>query len=136
MTKIINLCFALVGTVALVNAQYGNSPAKYAVDMECGNCIRSGNDFCIYNVAENATTIHKWNCSSTPVTPEWNVQKFQPGVLGSWMCSKGYTDQMNAIVNGCRPQLNQGYGLLAGFCGPYFIDLTKEGAAVDGRTII
>lgn len=52
------------------------------------------------------------------------------------MCSKGYTDQMNAIVNGCRPYLNQVVGGLGDQCGAYFVDLTDNNEIVEGRTII
>lgn len=57
MRKIINLSlFAVGATIVVVNAQYNKSPAKYNETMECANCIRSGNDFCIKNVAVGATT--------------------------------------------------------------------------------
>lgn len=137
MTKLFNIVLAVVGTVTLVNAQYTNSSAKYTDQyMECGNCIRSGNDFCLFLESNGTATNLMWNCSSSPRDPEWNATNAKGGAPGSYMCSKGYKDQMNAIVNGCRPNLNQGYGALAGFCGQYMVDLSKNNDAIDGRTII
>ncbi len=138
MTKLFNICLAVVGTAAIVNGQYTNSSAngKWAFDMECANCIRGGYDFCMFIESNPTGTNLKWNCSQSYMTPEWNATNAKGGATGSWMCSKGYKDQMNAIVNGCRPNLNQGYGALAGFCGAYMVDLSDKNEAVDGRTII
>lgn len=48
------------------------------------------------------------------------------------MCSGGMADQMNAIVNGCRPWLNQN---LEDYCGSYFVDLTDSNNFTVGRSI-
>lgn len=51
------------------------------------------------------------------------------------MCSKGMADQMNAIVNGCRPYQNQQIGAFGGDCGSYFVDLTNRNDFIVGRSI-
>jgi len=43
------------------------------------------------------------------------------GVPGGYVCSMGMKDQMNAIVNGCRPYENRNRG---NYCGSYLVDLT------------
>ncbi len=48
------------------------------------------------------------------------------------MCSKGMSDQMNAIVNGCRPWKNQ---VISEHCGSYFVDLTDVNNFPVGRSI-
>ena len=63
MTRLVNLTLAAVVGFAAVNAQYMKSNATYMVDLECANCIRSGNNFCLYNMAVNTTTVLSWNCT-------------------------------------------------------------------------
>ncbi len=130
MTKFAKIVLIVAG-VAVAKAQYTNSSAKYMVDLECANCIRSGNDFCLYIGGQGNGTIVNWNCSAHPVTPEWNITS-SGGVPGGYMCSKGMADQMNAIVNGCRPWLNQN---TVDYCGSYFVDLTDSNSFPVGRSI-
>lgn len=49
-----------------------------------------------------------------------------------YLCSMGMSDQMNAIVNGCRPYQNQHTGSQ---CGSYFVDLTNKNDFSVGRSI-
>jgi len=100
-------------------------------DLECANCIRSGNDFCLFIGGVGNGTIVNWNCTDKVVTPEWNITS-SGGVPGGYMCSKGMADQMNAIVNGCRPWKNQNIG---DDCGSYFVDLTDKNDFPVGRSI-
>ena len=68
MTRLASLAvISVVGFVA-VNAAYQKSNATYAVDMECANCIRSGNNYCLWIGGTGNGTIQTWNCTqdSTP----------------------------------------------------------------------
>lgn len=132
MTRTMNIAIAVVVGFAAVNAQYMNSNATYLADMECANCIRSGNNFCL-NIGGNGTaTIINWECSQN-LTKGWEINNKSGGVPSGYMCSKGMDDQMNAIVNGCRPWLNQNTG--EDDCGPYLVDLTDINSAVVGRSV-
>ncbi len=58
MTKFMKLAFVVAGIVLVkAEGQYQNSSATYAVDMECANCIRSGNNYCLYIGGEGNGTV-------------------------------------------------------------------------------
>lgn len=129
MTRLASLAvISVVGFVA-VNAAYQKSNATYAVDMECANCIRSGNNYCLWIGGTGNGTIQTWNCTQDDKT--WDITS-AGGVPGGYMCSKGSDDQMNAIVNGCRPWLNQNHN---DYCGPYIVDLTDSNSFSVGRSV-
>jgi hypothetical protein len=44
----------------------------------------------------------------------------------------GFADQMNAIINGCKPYLNQNKD---DYCGPYLMDLTESNSFNLGQSI-
>lgn len=54
------------------------------------------------------------------------------GVPGGYVCSMGMDDQMNAIINGCRPYKNQNVG---DYCGQYMIDLSENNNFAESRNI-
>ena len=129
MTRLASLAvISVVGFVA-VNAAYQKSNATYAVDMECANCIRSGNNYCLWIGGTGNGTIQTWNCTQDDKT--WDITS-AGGEPGGSMCSKGSDDQMNAIVNGCRPWLNQNHN---DYCGPYIVDLTDSNSFSVGRSV-
>lgn len=67
------LAFVIAGIAAVkaVDGDYQKSSAPYAIDMECANCIRSGNNFCLYIGGEGTATITRWDCQNGPKDPEW-----------------------------------------------------------------
>ena len=130
MTRLVNLTLAALVGFAAVNGQYQKSNATYLLDMECANCIRSGNNFCLWQYAENTTTILNWNCTQDMNT--YNYTKQPGGLALGYICSKAYKDEMNAIINGCRPWKNQN---LEDDCGPYLVDLSDSNSFPIGRSV-
>ena len=72
MTKFVKLAFVVAGIIAVkAEGDYTNSAAPYALDMECANCIRSGNNFCLYIGGQSTATITRWDCQNKAIDPEW-----------------------------------------------------------------
>jgi hypothetical protein len=112
---------ALLATGAA--ASYSNATIPWRVDMDCTACIRSGYDYCINGTSKTQAT--QWNCSNHPVTPEFILP--DGGKPNGYVCSGALSDQVNAIINGCRPYIaDQEH---RGLCGDYWIDLTTESFA-------
>ena len=82
-----------------------NTNIQFDPTLDCTSCIRSGNDFCLYTSAEATTTATSWSCNSHSTEPEAQVKN---GTVtpNAYMCSNYMDDQINAIVNGCRPYLS------------------------------
>lgn len=128
MTRTITLALAVVAGFVCVNA-YTNTPIAYSNVSECANCIRSGNNFCLWINSEGTQTVQSWNCTQDQATTGNVVGP--GGVPESFYCSHGM-DQMNAIVGACRPWLNQNHN---DFCGPYLIDLTGANNFTVGSSV-
>ena len=72
-----------------------------------------------------------WTCDLKDRTPNMDITK-DGGVPGGYVCSRGMADEMNAIINGCRPYLHQNVG---DYCGQYIIDLSENNNFAESRNI-
>ncbi len=131
MTKHITLALVFAGVVA-VNAWtdnvYQKTNVNYTTDLECANCIRSGNNFCLWKYGEGTQTVLSWNCTQT--TDTWNITGGN-GTYTGYACSYGM-DQINSIVGSCSPFINQNTN---DYCGPYIADLTDSNYFTVGSSI-
>lgn len=58
MTRPITFALAVVAGFACVNAAgYTPTNVAFAKDLECANCIRSGNNFCLFISSEGTQTV-------------------------------------------------------------------------------
>ena len=129
MTRTITLALAIFAGFVCLASGYSNTSVAYAPDLECANCIRSGNNYCIWIGGQGNQTVLSWNCTETYLT---NGTATGPGgVPESFYCSNG-VDQMNAIVGACRPWINQNHN---DDCGPYLVDLSDSNSFTLGRSI-
>ncbi len=62
MTRTINIAIAVAAGFACINA-YSNTPIAYSNTTECANCIRSGNNFCLWLSGQGTQTVQSWNCT-------------------------------------------------------------------------
>ena len=128
-----------VAALLFAGAQAGYTPNKnigFKTDLDCTSCIRGGYNFCLTigpGGPNNNGTISSWNCQQEDKTPQWYIDKTNPGVPSGYLCSRGMTDQMNAILNGCRPGFNQNAN---DHCGAYWIDLSENSGFSVGRSIL
>jgi hypothetical protein len=129
MTRTITLALAVFAGFVAVASAYDNTTVPYAVDLECANCIRSGNNYCIFLDQVGTQTVISWNCTQSYLTNGTSVGP--GGVPESFYCSREM-DQMNAIVGSCRPWLNQNVN---DECGPYLIDLSDSNSFSIGRSV-
>lgn len=111
----------------VVSAQFNNATIAYKADLDCTSCIRGGYDFCISSTAVQTQTGLNWGCNQHPSNPEANVKKGSTGE--GYVCSGAFSDQMSAIVNGCRPYIAENRNAA---CGSYELDLTLQGNVIVG----
>lgn len=130
MTRFTSLAVASLLVVG-ATAFYGRANIDYTASLDCTSCIRAGYNFCIDMKAQTNATVSSWTCDQNDRKP--NAQASTGGVANGYICSKALTDEMSAIINGCRPWLNQNVG---DFCGSYFIDLSQNTGFAVGRSII
>ncbi len=113
---------ALLASTA--SAYSANTGIAFAGDLDCTSCIRGGFDYCINGTqVANVPTGTSWQCLKEAQNPEY-VWPETGGKASGYICSNAMSDQMAAIVAGCRPNTNnvqEGYT-----CGSYFVDLTVE----------
>lgn len=129
MTRTINIALAVAAGFACINA-YTNTPVAYMNDLECANCIRSGNNFCLWLQGQGTQTVQSWNCTQD-MSMTFGNNTSPGGTPGSYYCSSGM-DQLNAIVGACRPWLNQNTN---DYCGPYLVDLTDANNFTVGNSV-
>jgi hypothetical protein len=110
-----------------VSAAYTNTTMAFTPDMDCTACIRAGFDYCINGSSK--TLALDWNCSAHPVTPEYIMPS--GGINNGYVCSGALKDQTNAIINGCRPYIEDADH--RGPCGEYIVDLNS--ASFDTRIV-
>ena len=48
MTRTITLALAVFAGFVCLASAYDNTDVRFANDLECANCIRSGNNYCIW----------------------------------------------------------------------------------------
>jgi hypothetical protein len=63
MTRTITLALAVFAGFVAVASAYDNTTVPYATDLECANCIRSGNNYCIFLDQVGTQTVISWNCT-------------------------------------------------------------------------
>jgi hypothetical protein len=121
-----------VGAKAVIG-NYGNAPIPYFRSLDCTSCIRGGYNYCLEIGGKGNGTLVGWTCDERDRIPNMFVNNSDPaGVAGGWLCSHGMADQMNAIINACRPWYNQN---LQDDCGSYFVDLTESSEIQIGRSV-
>jgi hypothetical protein len=91
-----HFAFTISGLISFV-ASYTINGLPYMNDLECANCIRSGNNFCLWLYSEpGKSSITSWNCTQDYLT---NGTAMGPGgVTEIYECSRGM-DQLNAIIS-------------------------------------
>ena len=62
MTRTINIALAVAAGIVCINA-YTNTPVAFMNDLECANCVRSGNNFCLYIGGNGTRTVQSWDCN-------------------------------------------------------------------------
>ena len=130
----IKITIAVLALLGFASAGYiNNAGIKYNSQLDCTSCIRGGYNFC-YGIGpglNNNGTAVSWTCDEKDRTPNMNISK-DGGVAGGYVCSRGMADEMNAIINGCRPYMHQNLG---DYCGPYIIDLSENNNFAESRNI-
>jgi hypothetical protein len=129
MTRTINIALAVAAGIVCINA-YTNTPVDFNNTLECANCVRSGNNFCLYLTTGGNQTVQYHDCSQDMTKTTGNITG-PGGVPESYYCSSGM-DQMNAIVGACRPWINQNTN---DYCGPYLVDLTDSNNFTVGNVV-
>lgn len=100
--KIASVVAALLFSGAL--GAYSNANITYDKWLDCTSCIRGGYNFCLYIGGSGNGTVASWDCQNATLQPNNTfINKTTPGAPNGWLCSYGLKDQMNSIVNGCRP---------------------------------
>ena len=116
-----------------VVADYRNAPIAFDPTLDCTSCIRGGWNYCLIIGGTGNGTITNWDCEDKDRQPNSFINNTDPsGVAGGWICSRALKDQMNSIINGCRPWMHQNYG---DDCGSYFINLADKNDFSIGRSI-
>lgn len=118
MTRKLLISMALL-TVG-VTSQYTNATIPWNKDLDCTACIRAGYDFCLTGPTKTSAT--SWTCNFGRTSPEYVMPS--GGLNNGYVCSNALNDQVNAIVNGCRPYIGDADHRLG--CGDYWIDLTQN----------
>jgi hypothetical protein len=118
MSRKIVAAVALLATSA--TADYTNATMPWNKDLDCTACIRSGYDFCLSG--PNTTLAAEYTCNFHPTFPEYQLPG--QGINNGYVCSYALRDEINAIVNGCRPYIAD--AAHRGLCGDYWVDLTTE----------
>ena len=131
MTRTITATCVVALLFAGASAVYNNATGiKYDANLECGTCVRAGYDFCLTQTA-GATPPLTWTCNQNSIDPEATVGK--GSTANGYVCSNAFKDQTNAIINGCRPAINQATTGDHAFCNDYMVDLS--GSAFGSRQI-
>lgn len=134
---IVKISFAVAAlmfsSVLAVTGDYGKAPISYLKSLDCTSCIRGGYNYCLIIGGKGNGTLQSWECDDRDRIPNAFVNNTDPdGVAGGWLCSHAMADQMNSIVNGCRPWFNQN---LKDDCGSYFVDLSERNEHSIGRSV-
>jgi hypothetical protein len=130
----IKITFAVAALLCSgVIAQYQKAPIEYKRSLDCTSCIRGGWNYCLIIGGTGNGTLAGWTCDEKARIPNAFINNTDPsGVAGGWLCSYAMADQMNSIVNGCRPWFNQNR---LDDCGSYFVDLSEKNDATIGRSV-
>lgn len=116
-----------------VIGNYGKAPIPYYSTLDCTSCMRGGFNYCLLIGGKGNGTLTGWTCDSKARIPNAFVNNTDPdGVANGWICSYAMADQMNAIINACRPWYNQN---TKDDCGSYFVDLTQKNDLQIGRSV-
>lgn len=116
-----------------VIGNYGKAPIPYFSTLDCTSCMRGGFNYCLLIGGTANGTLTGWTCDSKARIPNAFVNNTDPdGVANGWICSYAMADQMNAIINACRPWYNQN---TKDDCGSYFVDLTQKNDLQIGRSV-
>ena len=135
---IVNISLAIAALLfsAVLGAStggYTNAPITYFRTLDCTSCIRGGYNYCLIIGGKGNGTLSSWECDDRDRIPNAFINNTDPdGVAGGWLCSHAMADQMNSIINGCRPWANQN---LNDDCGSYFIDLSGKSDYSIGRSV-
>ena len=123
----------LFSSVLGASGDYQKAPIPYAKSLDCTSCIRGGFNYCLIIGGKGNGTLTGWECDDRDRIPNAFINNTDPdGVAGGWLCSRAMKDQMNSIVNGCRPYVNQNLG---DDCGSYFVDLRERNTYSIGRSV-
>lgn len=131
MTRKITLAVAaLLFSGAL--AAYQKAKIDFRSDLKCASCIRGGWNYCLDITGAANQTLMTTTCEDKNRDPNAMVNPHDPtGVAGSYICSRIFKDQMNAILGGCQPYTNNFKE-----CGAYAIDLRERSDYSVGRSIL
>jgi hypothetical protein len=121
----------LVATTAgIATCAYQNASLVYSSSLPCPACVRGGYDFCHWSYLEGGLTTKTTNCTQAMSMEHHSREDPEKGY--SWVCSKNYLDQMNAILNSCDADLPLKRDAA---CGDYLIDLSSSNGAARFRPI-
>ena len=133
MTRKITLAVAALLCSGIL-AQYQKAPIDFKSTLDCTSCIRGGFNFCVTIGGTVNNTITTEACQEENKVPEAQIDNKDPsGVANGYVCSRGLSDQMNAIVGACRPYANQNTN---DDCGSYFVDLSNSNSFSVGRSVL